>query len=144
MMDSVAAVMTQVMRESRDPGPGPYGKAAAKPRWEAGGGVGERCEWHRLTHCPTSLQDAETLSTSPGTPPRDPLLCLPTQTRPHLSSKWGNMVTGTQGSQPSPVLLFLVLCVCFLFPRTQRSSSTESTHHLDTLPLETHTKFQGR
>lgn len=92
-------------------------------------------------HLPAGCRDTFHLAWNA---PTDPPLCLRTQTRPHLSSKCGNMVTGTQGSQPSPVLLFLVLCVCFLFPRTQRSSSTESTPHLDTLPLETHNKFLGR
>lgn len=135
VMDSVSAVMTHVTRESWDPGPGPYrqSKAAAQPHWELPQDVlwmakgwpiappppkGCRAE-HRVSREPFHLAGMPSCHHFPPTLPFPKKGLV-------LRSKYGNSC----GPQPHGTLYyFLSFGLCFLFPRTIRSHSTDSIHH---------------
>lgn len=127
VMDSVSAVMTHVMRESRDPGPGPYRQSSCKR--PLGARPPRACsKWPKADpppHRHSRLSTQPWVSPSLECPPSPPPLCLPTPIKAQFEFQiWPYSRPIASGP---PVLLFISLCLCVLFPRTARSSGTEST-----------------
>jgi hypothetical protein len=144
-MDSVSAVMTQVMREYRDSGPALTGPAAAKPHW----GSKQTLNGHRLTHPPQPLHRLQPFM---ATETEQEDVCMvhesPHSPRPLLAILKHPLTPSSQGAHPSQGLLwvpqphatpyyyYVILCLCFLFPGIVRSWSTDSTAYPNIFQLE--------